>query len=124
MVDEIQEVKDRHNGVINHDTIGDMEFLEAAISETLRLMPPIMNQFKGCKKDCEVAPGLHVKAGMLIEVNVLASHLNPEFFPDPEKFMPERFLKENAKNIIPYTYRPFGGTDSIETKNDKPNIYI
>ena len=37
------------------------------------------------------------------------SHHNEEFFPEPEKFMPERFLKENANLIIPFTFRPFGG---------------
>jgi len=35
-------------------------------------------------------------------------HHDPEYFPDPEKFDPERFNDENKKNIKPYTYLPFG----------------
>ena len=42
-----------------------------------------------------------------------ASHHNPDFFPEPEVFRPERFLKENSDQIIPYTFRPFGAGPRI-----------
>ena len=42
-----------------------------------------------------------------------AAHHDPEFFPEPERFKPERFLKENADNIIPYTWRPFGSGNRV-----------
>lgn len=35
-------------------------------------------------------------------------HSDPEYYPEPEKFIPERFNEENKKNITPYTYFPFG----------------
>ncbi len=54
-------------------------------------------------------PGFVVKKGMRVEMPIYASHYNPEYFPNPEEFQPERFLKENSENIIPYTFRPFGG---------------
>ena len=47
--------------------------------------------------------------GMIVDMPIYASHHEPEFFPEPAKFDPERFLKENATDIIPHTYRPFGG---------------
>ena len=50
-----------------------------------------------------------IKKGTSIELPIKASHYQPDFFPNPTKFEPERFLKENADQIIPYTYRPFGG---------------
>ena len=57
----------------------------------------------------QIAPGMLIKKGFGIELPIRASHYHPEFFPNPTKFEPERFLKENADKIIPYTYRPFGG---------------
>jgi len=37
-----------------------------------------------------------------------AIHHNPEYFPDPDKFDPERFSDEDKDNILSYTYLPFG----------------
>ena len=56
---------------------------------------------------------MHIKKNTQIQMPVWASHHNPEFFPEPEKFKPERFLKENSGNIIPYTWRPFGGGNRV-----------
>lgn len=44
---------------------------------------------------------------------IYAAHHLEEFFPEPERFMPERFLKENQSLIKPYTFRPFGGGNRI-----------
>ena len=57
----------------------------------------------------QIAPGLLVKRGTVIEMPLVPCHLSPEYFLEPEKFDPERFLKGNADNIIPFSYRPFGG---------------
>lgn len=40
-------------------------------------------------------------------------HHNPNFFPEPEKFTPERFLKPNSETIVPFSYLPFGGGPRI-----------
>ena len=58
-----------------------------------------------------------VKKGMRVDMPIYAAHHDPDFFPEPEKFKPERFLKENAEQIKPYTYRPFGGKQEIFSKN-------
>lgn len=38
----------------------------------------------------------------------MAVHYNPEYYPEPHKFNPDRFLPENKHNLVPYTYLPFG----------------
>ncbi len=106
---EVLDVMESHGGVINHDTVGEMAYLEAALEETLRLYPMSILHARVCSKDCEIAPGIVIKKGHRVDLPIYASHMNPDFFPEPEKFNPERFLKENAKDIIPNTYRPFGG---------------
>lgn len=58
--------------------------------------------------DYEIDDKLTVKAGTPVYVNSTGMHYDPEYFPDPMKFDPDRFLPENEKNIKQYTYMPFG----------------
>jgi Cytochrome P450 len=44
----------------------------------------------------------------MVLVPVYALHHDPDYFPDPEKFDPERFSDENKGNIKNFTYLPFG----------------
>merc|ERR1719474_483558 len=46
--------------------------------------------------------------GMMINIPTYVIHHNPEYWPEPELFKPERFLKENADQIVPYSWLPFG----------------
>ncbi len=98
-----------HEGKIDQSNISEMTYLDAVINEDLRLNCPVTLHTRVCVKDCEVAPGMVIKKGTRIDFPLYASHLNPEFFPDPHEFRPDRFLKENSDHLIPFTYRPFGG---------------
>ena len=46
--------------------------------------------------------------GQVVEIPIYAIHHSEEYYENPEKFNPERFLPENRDQIIPYTYLPFG----------------
>lgn len=51
---------------------------------------------------------LQIKEGELIIIPTCAIHHDPKYFPNPNKFDPERFSDTNRMNIKPYTYMPFG----------------
>jgi len=97
---------------ITHENIGKLEYLEACIMEDLRLCGPATEHDRVCVKEC-VVKGIKIKKGVQIQMPITASHMDPEFFPEPEKFKPERFLKENADNIVPFTWRPFGAGNRV-----------
>jgi cytochrome P450 len=92
---------------ITHENIKLLDYLEACIMETLRLCPPIVEHQRSCTNDT-VVNGIKIKKGTKIQMPIYASHYCPDFYPEPEKYKPERFLKENSDQIIPFTWRPFG----------------
>lgn len=51
---------------------------------------------------------LVLKKETKVLIPTFALHHDPKYFPDPEKFDPERFSSENKAQIIPGTYLPFG----------------
>lgn len=82
--------------------------LRSPFTETLRRYPPMLTD-RGCTHDFKV-PGTDfiLKKGEGIIVPVYGLHLDPEYFPEPEKFDPERFSSANKSKINPFAYLPFG----------------
>ena len=83
-----------------------LKYLEACIFETLRICPPVLCQYRHCVQDC-IVNGIQIKKGTNIQLAIHASHMDPEYFCQPSKFKPERFLRLKP-SIKPFTYRPFG----------------
>ena len=51
---------------------------------------------------------LTLKPGDVVQVPVWSLHHDPRHWPDPEAFIPDRFLPENKDDIHPFTHIPFG----------------
>lgn len=51
---------------------------------------------------------LQIEEGTSILIPTFGLHFDADYFPDPDKFDPERFSEENKANIKPFTYLPFG----------------
>ncbi|XP_066267797.1 cytochrome P450 3A29-like isoform X1 [Branchiostoma lanceolatum] len=94
-------------GKLDYEAVHDLPYLEMCISETLRMYPAAMRFDRICKEDTEVK-GLHIPAGMIVNVPVYPIHYDADIWPEPEKFKPERFTKEEKEARDPYAYLPFG----------------
>nr|XP_023411700.1 cytochrome P450 3A8-like isoform X1 [Loxodonta africana] len=90
-----------------YDVMLQMEYLDMVVNETLRLFPIVGRIERVCKKDVEIS-GVTIPKGAVAMVPAFALHRDPEHWPEPEKFIPERFSKENKDSIDPYLYLPFG----------------
>ncbi|KAH9377112.1 hypothetical protein HPB48_011691 [Haemaphysalis longicornis] len=60
-----------------------------------------------CTEETTVA-GIRFKPGMCVDIPLAAMHRDPEYFPEPEKYNPERFLPENKDKVKPFSFIPFG----------------
>jgi cytochrome P450 len=49
-----------------------------------------------------------IEKGNIFFVPIQGFHHDPEYYPEPEKFNPDRFSPENRHNIDADTYLPFG----------------
>ncbi|CAL1538439.1 unnamed protein product [Lymnaea stagnalis] len=93
--------------VPNHETVQGLTYLEMCISESMRLFPPATLLVRECVQDAEIQ-GIHIPKDMKIFIPVYAIHTDPEQFPEPDKFDPQRFTTENKASRHPYAYLPFG----------------
>uniref|UniRef100_A0A8C6RC19 Thromboxane-A synthase n=1 Tax=Nannospalax galili TaxID=1026970 RepID=A0A8C6RC19_NANGA len=70
--------------------------------------PPASHRFtREAAQDCELL-GQRITAGAVLEMAVGALHHDPEHWPHPEIFDPERFTAEARMQRKPFTYLPFG----------------
>jgi cytochrome P450 family 135 len=86
-------------------TDGRDEYLTATIQETLRLRPVISIVLRKLTEPVEIG-GYELPAGVSVAPCIYLVHRNPEVYPEPMRFLPERFL-ENPPGT--YTWIPFGG---------------
>ncbi|XP_050826012.1 thromboxane-A synthase isoform X3 [Serinus canaria] len=93
--------------VPDYQNVQELPYLDMVIAETLRMYPPAFRFTREAAKDTVVL-GQHIPAGAVIEIAVGHLHHNPEFWPEPEKFIPERFTEEAKKEQHPFAYLPFG----------------
>ncbi|KAH0504811.1 Cytochrome P450 3A6 [Microtus ochrogaster] len=91
----------------DYDKVMEMEYLDMVLSETLRLYPIANRLERVCKQDVEM-DGVFVPKGSIVMVPLYALHHDPQYWPEPMEFRPERFSKENKGSIDPYVYMPFG----------------
>lgn len=88
----------------------DPEFRFACVRESLRLRPVVAHVTRVATRRTEL--GAHVvEAGESVYPSAYLAHRNPGVFPEPERFVPERFLGRNEPR--PSQYFPFGLGDKV-----------
>ncbi|XP_043497387.1 cytochrome P450 6k1-like [Polistes fuscatus] len=106
--EEIDMILEKHDG-ITIEAINEMSYLQMVILETLRKYPtmPILNRI--CNKEIELPNyNIVVPVGTIMIIPVLGIQRDPEYYPEPDKFIPERFTDEEIRSRNQYIYLPFG----------------
>ena len=79
------------------------------IKEAMRLYPPawVVN-IRRAAADTTLGP-YPIRRGERLWISPFVMHRRPAFFPDPERFDPDRWTPERERALPKYAYMPFGG---------------
>lgn len=104
----VQEIQDKiGNSDPNYDNVQELSYLDMFISESMRIYPPVTRINRHLTHSTTIGD-YTFPANISVTCPVFTLHRLPEFWPEPEKFDPERFSSQNKSKIHPYTYLPFG----------------
>ena len=87
-----------------------LRYAEMVLKEAMRLYPAVWGIGRRALKDCALG-GYRVPAGSNIFILQWRTQRDPRFFPDPERFDPERWREDPVRSgkIPRFAYFPFGG---------------
>ena len=88
--------------------LAQLPYTEWIVLETMRLYPPVWLLGRAVVKDCEIG-GYELKRGLTVLTSAWVVHRDPRWFQSPEKFIPERWANDFAKQLPSFAYFPFGG---------------
>ncbi|KAF2233589.1 cytochrome P450 [Viridothelium virens] len=94
-------------------TCSKLPYLNAVMKETLRLYPPFSGAQPRRFRSDVVIDGYVIPAGTSVSMCMYAMHRNPEVFPEPERFWPERWLdvSEGRMREMERYFWPFSAGD-------------
>lgn len=93
--------------------LGECHLLRAVVEEAMRLAPSVPGLLpRECIAPGAVIAGVPIPVGTVVGVPIWALHHNPEYYPSPFEFKPERFLssedeKDTSAAITRQAYAPF-----------------
>jgi cytochrome P450 len=85
-----------------------LPYTDMIVKETLRLYPPATLLPRQASEDVVIG-GYTLKKGSTVFISPYVVHHDPRWYPEPERFLPERWANDFEKSIPHYAYLPFGG---------------
>jgi cytochrome P450 family 110 len=87
------------------DALAKLPYLDAVCNESLRLHPIVTEVLRTLHEPMELG-GYTLHPPTAVSASILGVHRDPEIYPEPEAFRPERFL---GRKYGPHEFLPFGG---------------
>jgi cytochrome P450 len=89
-----------------------LRYTQKVLAETLRLYPPAWLVSRQAVTDLSIG-GYSIPAGSYLYVCPYVMQRDPRYFPEPERFLPERWTPEFEADLPRFAYFPFGGGERI-----------
>jgi cytochrome P450 len=89
------------------ESLQNLPYTRAVVDETLRVHPPAWQLVRRAAREDQLG-GWTVQPRTLMVVSPYLLHRHPDFWKEPERFLPERFLPGQKEGRHRYAYLPFG----------------
>ncbi|ALC41931.1 Cyp6a22 [Drosophila busckii] len=107
---EMELALEQHDNEFNYDTMQELRYMELVIAETLRKYP-ILPQLTRTSAHYYIAKNDHhfyIEPGQMVQIPIYAIQNDPDIYPEPHKFIPERFLAHQMSQRPTASWLPFG----------------
>lgn len=95
------------NDILTLDGIASITYLDMVVAESLRLYPPVYIYERNTNTEAMINGYVFPKnIGVIIPVYTV--HRDPEYWPEPDQFNPERFEFDSHSKRLSCSYIPFG----------------
>ncbi len=94
------------DGPLTVQAVESLAYTEQVVNESLRLYSPIHAISRVAIEDNTIG-GYLIRKGSTVVVSLFATHRLPQYWPDPERFDPERFTREEIAQRPPFSFIPF-----------------
>lgn len=90
------------------DDLPNLPYCAKVLAESIRLYPPTWIFIRMAVAEDKLPSGVVIPSGAKLYLSPYVMQRNPRYFPDPERFDPERFTEAAKKERPPLAYFPFG----------------
>nr|CAI5850558.1 unnamed protein product [Callosobruchus analis] len=99
----------RDGSGFTYENIVGMKYMEMVVQEIMRMYPPLPFLDRECTKDYTIrGTNVTIHKGTQVYVPMLGFNYDKNIFPEPEKFIPERFASKSQYNQNGLRFFPFG----------------
>lgn len=107
--EELKDCMEKSHGEITYETVKKLDYLDKVFKETLRKYPPgaILQRLASADYYFESLK-FSIPKSTEVWIPIYPLQRDPDVFPNPSKFDPERFTKEAEATRHPMYYLPFG----------------
>lgn len=103
---EVKPIMSQEDCKLTISMVQGFTYLERCIKEALRLYPSVPFISREIKQECKIR-NYTIPSGTMCHIHIYETHRDPEHWPNPLIYDPDRFLPENIKGRHSYAYVPF-----------------
>src|SRR5919197_3774583 len=107
-VDSVLDANDIDHTVPTAKDVSKLEYTQRVFAESMRLYPPAWAIGRQAIEDCKIGDYV-IPTGSSILMSQYLMHHDPRYFPEPERFDPERWNPQEKAKRPRFSYFPFGG---------------